>query len=119
MRRLVREQAVMGLVPGRKAVVEVRSPTEVIIDVPACKRAAQQLSVVECGIAQTHVAPVDHTGEAAVANEKVLGAEVGVDEYRLVVHERFHLAEESFRLCPPVDVDEGNTSRSNSTHCSR
>ena len=37
----------------------------------------------------------------------MLRTEVGVDECRLEAHERFHVAEESLRLCPLVNVHQG------------
>ena len=92
------------------------SPTAKIgVDVPA-ERAVEQPGVVDGGIAHTHVAPVDHAGEATVPHEEVRRAEVGVDERRLEADERLHLAEESPRLPPPVLVEERKTSRSNSAH---
>src|SRR6478672_5211812 len=101
MRWLLREQSVVSLVPGRELVVEAGPPSQVGIDIPVCERAGQQPRIVECRIAHTHVTPVDHAGETAVAHEEMLWTEVGVNERRCEIHERLHLAEESFRLRSP------------------
>ena len=63
------EQADVCLVSGRKAVVEPGSPAEIGIDAPVRERAVEQPCVVERGIAQARVAPIDHAGEPAVAHE--------------------------------------------------
>src|SRR5207245_1692190 len=107
VRRPVREQAVVCLVPRCKTVVKPGPAAELGIDVPIRERAVEQPGVVEGGIAQTHVTPVDHAGEAAVAHEEMLGTEVGVEERRLEVHQRLRVAEESFRPCAPILVEEG------------
>jgi hypothetical protein len=63
------EQAVVCFVPRCEAVVEPGSPAEIGIDFPGRERAVEQPCVVERGIAQARVAPIDHAGEPAVAHE--------------------------------------------------
>jgi hypothetical protein len=118
MRWLVCEQSVMSLIPGSEPLVEASPSSQVSIDIPVCEGAGQQPCLVERGIAHTHVTPVDHAGETAVAHEEMLRTEIGVNERRREMHERLHLAEESFRCARQSLSTTGNTSRSNSAHCS-
>lgn len=69
VRRLVREQAVVRLVPGRKPVVEPSSAPEVGIDFPVCERAVEKPGVVEGGVTDPRVAPIDHADKTAVSHE--------------------------------------------------
>ena len=107
MRRPVREQSVVRLVPRPEAVIEPCPPTEVGVDVPVRERAVQQPGVVESRIADTRVAPVDHPAQTAVADEEMVGTEVGVEQHRLEVDERLDLFEEPLRPPPRVPVEQG------------
>ena len=93
------EEPVVRLVPGAEPVVEPGPAAQVGIDLPVGERAVERPGVVESGIAEASVAPVDDTGEAAVADEEMTGAEVGVEQRRAEPHQRLHLVEEPLRLC--------------------
>jgi len=107
MHGLVREEAVVRLVPRPEAVVEPGAAAEGGIDVPVREGNVEQPGVVESGIADTRVPPVDHAGEAAAANEKMVWPEVGVEERRLEADQGLDLGEELLCLQPLVAVDQG------------
>ena len=107
MRRLLREQSVVSRIPRGEAVVEACSSSELVVDIPVRERAGQEVRVVERGVADAHVAPIDHAGEGAVVHEQMRRSEVGVDERGLEADECLHLVEESSRLRSQVAIEDG------------
>jgi hypothetical protein len=107
VRRLVREQAVVRLVPGRKPVVEPSSAPEVRINFPVCERAVEKPGVVEGGVTDPRVAPIDHADETAVSHEQVLRTKIGVEEGRFEARERLDVPEEPPCSGAPVAVEHG------------
>ena len=91
---LIGEQAVVHLEPRPEPVVDQCAAAQLVVDVPVRERAVQQPRVVDRGIADARVAPVDHAGEPAVVDEKVRRPEVGVRERRLEARQCLDLRED-------------------------
>jgi hypothetical protein len=86
--------------------VETRPSPQGVVDVPVWERPVQEPRVVEGGIADARITPVDYSDESSVADEQVLGPEVGVKECRFEAHEHVHFAEELVRTSLQLPVDE-------------
>ena len=72
------------------------SAAKVVVHLPVAERAVEQPRVVDRGIADPRVSPVDHAGEPAVADEQMRRAEIGVRESRLEPGQRLDLLQKGF-----------------------